>query len=514
MTLIILSSIVQVVIFLVCARRLSGLRGSRAAEEAARKDGWSLSKAWSFWGSAGMALALLLGLYLPYLITETISYPIVSAAASIVMAWYTATLLRFSRNELAHRSVVAYVSSTMLSKTWFMAFLFSILVLSPFGSGVIRHLFWGMAILLVGACVCILPLINARETAARHVAVLNLAILAFLFLPFSIFAIAKEAQPWGAEPQELAEWMSGQNPEIGDTVGWRRVADWTEWLQSTLQIEPDLSELENRFHAAMAIWIESGDRQDRINSYVLTSAERLGFFSDEEFDFLTTLYRTEQLFKKEEPIPYLEQLAAHIAALAGRGDLTVEQRFHLLNRLLANDEQSTHKGAARIKEIFLLCDLAARLEKPDLFVGAREEVFSALGAMWVRPERKWDGGPIRNLREAGGFGSGAEPPEVAPSISNTFLALRAMLRFGVPEEVDTGLLASYLQTHSRRLFPWAERSERKTRAAGALEGLNASGLLKKTSIVDRSPEGSLFFSIFLLVGLAVYATFRAPRPDV
>lgn len=328
-----------------------------------------------------------------------------------------------------------------------------------------------------------------------------------IFLPLLAFVVG--LQLYGYHPRttgmtraELVEYAENTAPRLEGSPDWRVLREVALWLEETGSERLDLTPSRTAFRDAL-------NRGEDISNFVLGDAADLGWIEDEDWASILEEGPSKRLLASKGKIPFLRQARASLHGLVETGALGNAERNHLANRLVATwNAENVHAQLELLNEIVRDLELIGRA---DRLAKMTPTVHAALTAAWM-PEG------VKRETDAGGF---ALYYRRGKDFANGRAALEAvwlMARLGVPAEIDLARVREHLRGEATRNLdrPVSSPDVEEALALAALEH-DFVGLLPE----EPAPtplhvllDWRLTIGVFLLVGLCVYATLRAPvTPD-
>ncbi len=364
-------------------------------------------------------------------------------------------------------------------------------------------------ILVIGSLLCSAstlrglgrPTPEARSARDGLVALLALAPLIALPLLF----LGRGSHAPGSRQDATTGSLTRISPEErlqAYAAGFDPASTWPSWMAYARAVERLRASGAAPDTEPAAAWLAGAlARGDRLSPSVLDAAARLDVLRPEARNEIAASDRSQRLLRREGPFSHLHMQAFRIRVLADR--LDPRTRATLAARLLATAPAPGDKDAVRttalIAELLELLEADVRLD--------RSAVHAILEAAWTGP----------------GFqGDPAAPPLLSSAIHQTEPTLHAVdliLRYGLPSAVPGGELMHFLRrsfsrpnTSSAHLAVAQDLLERRypdlraVAPASAAPGPSAGpARLLEPLIKWRAILGAL-----LLVGLCLYATWRAP----
>ncbi len=355
---------------------------------------------------------------------------------------------------------------------------------------VIAAVFMGGA-LLVLACYAIDFSRGASRQSSRNRRWAWAALVAILVVPLAAWFLNPIFRP--ATPERIKTYVESFHQAPYSTASWHLWEIVARWAIES-KLDPDLS----RPRRLLALEI-SGEQ----NPFILADAFSVGLIRVEEIVLLKA-YQAERksLFagKAKQPILSLSQKAWVIRASVLLDNLTVAERDHLEQQLLATLDDLTDRFDV-LDASLTVTRLLKEIDRPVDPARYRARIHG-----WLRKFQSLTGG---GFQLAGGFKQYPNVP--TGSVVSTSAAIELMKVYGIPDGLDLNWVRSFLKP-----MALIRLSEEKWIAAVALDRLNhLPGVRQPTWLEWLYYERSLIAAL-VLVGLCVYATLSSPirQPNI
>lgn len=351
------------------------------------------------------------------------------------------------------------------------------------------------ASLLGGGILC--GLLAIRGAPASHPA-LWVAPAAFL-LPVIVLMV------WpmlitSAGRDDLVAWVESFEDAELNSARW---SDWSlvaSWLKRDPSSPPlDLSRPAAALHAAL-------DRDQDANSYTLLSAARLDLLRQSDWQARADRHSVRQLLVEERPRPLPGYAHLDIRTLLNTREFDEDERDHIASRIVAIMPRKPEHGA--LHALWEGCETLELLDRGHLADELAADARTVLLEMWR--------GSHRASPEGAGFTNNvdfARKDRLAEFFQQgaTFEAIDLMGRFGIPEDLDLARVARFCRGAAAPNLPW-RRTFRPYQLVleAARENLEASLPYRRPSPWSRLVANRLLVGVLLLVGLCLFAVFRAP----
>lgn len=396
----------------------SAQRRSASAEPGDPSNHQRVTEAW--WKASGaFHIAICVAAVLLMLIGHTVPALIVFLVYGIAIV---ALVTRLGQQGLIDRTLLAMGIAQALM-VW--AGLISVVAKASRGTFLLDQSL-AAAIMCLGACVVALcGCVTAKLRLQRIfsvVAVIPLLILVAIYGSSALFPMTH---------QDVRTYVESTDIDRFGAATWQRWALAAGWLRDTGQ-PFDPAQPRASFEEALA-----GDK----NPYVMASAYRGGLVDLADAKKILAAH-TERAALLSDPsrrgrwLSSIEQRAAEIYSLEQLGLLTPEDRAVLADRLIATINHAATSEYGTLKEVLVATQLLHAIDRADAMVQVRNRVHAMIvDFQYLETQRLFN--------RAGGFR--AYRKSDSSDESATAVAVELMQLHGVPNEVDTLALRSFLR---------------------------------------------------------------------
>lgn len=370
--------------------------------------------------------------------------------------------------------------------------------LAEYGASVSMH--WIAALAVAGSLAVVLsggPGQNPLHASPRAAQLFGLVLLA----PFLAGAVVVALGSQRHSREDLARYVEGFEEEPGELIRWGGVGRTLAWLQSTGDVEVDISRPAEVLRAAVHAGADLHPR-------TLNAGLRGGLFDRAALDVLAEgrdVERAQDLLEPGRRVHGIEYAAPGIRLLHATEELTPGQRENLVAAVAASwpDEP----GIGRLGEMVEACELFELLGAPGEVQARRDSIHAALARSWVAEREAWWGHP-------GGFSAYDDGHRETSDHAATLHAVELMERVGVPPEVDLARVRAYLrrETESNLVNPLGRINFFNHVPSLALARFEAElAPLLQRSLAERLHDERLPLAALLAILYGLFALWRA-RP--